>query len=133
RLDERLEQELDSAALPLPDSSPDAPSPEPEVPEGVPASRRKPSEVEALELLAALRACSWELQAVADRLGIPRPSVYALIKRFPHIRTAGDLGPEEIAHCFHECRGDLDAMVERLQVSRRALQRRVRELGLGDI
>ena len=88
--------------------------------------------MEEHELFAALRACSWELQAVADRLGIPRPSVYALIKRFPQVRTAGDLSPEEIGRCFHECRGDLDAMVERLQVSRRALQRRIRELGLGD-
>ena len=70
------------------------------------------------------------MQAAADRLGIPRPSIYPLIKRFPHLRTAGDLSPEEIERCFHECRGELDAMVERLQVSRRALQRRIRELGL---
>jgi len=132
RLDERLEQELDAASLPLPDSFPDALTPVPEEPEYESVSRRKPSEVEEQELLEALRACSWELQAVADRLGIPRPSVYALIKRFPHIRTAGDLSPEEITRCFHECQGDLESMVARLEVSRRALQRRIRELGLGD-
>ncbi|HEX8823948.1 MAG TPA: sigma-54 dependent transcriptional regulator [Archangium sp.] len=133
RTDARLEQELDAAALPLPSGTRVDSSTERRVPEveQEPLPRRKPSEVEEHELLAALRDCSWELQSVADRLGIPRPSVYTLIKRFPHLRTAGDLNPEEIERCFHECRGDLDAMVERLQVSRRALQRRIRELRLG--
>jgi two-component system nitrogen regulation response regulator GlnG len=137
RTDARLEQELDASAQPLPggsrgDSSAAPRVPEPEEEAQAPAPRRKPSEVEEHELLAALRHCSWELQAAADRLGIPRPSIYPLIKRFPHLRTAGDLSPEEIERCFHECRGELDAMVERLQVSRRALQRRIRELGLDD-
>jgi two-component system nitrogen regulation response regulator GlnG len=134
RTDARLEQELDAAALPLPSGSQEDSSAPPQVPEEAqePVPRRKPSEVGEHELLAALRHCSWELQAAADRLGIPRPSIYPLIKRFPHLRTAGDLSPEEIERCFHECRGELDAMVERLQVSRRALQRRIRELGLDD-
>jgi two-component system nitrogen regulation response regulator GlnG len=93
-------------------------------------ARRKPSDVTESELLDALRACAWDLKAAADRLRIPRPSIYDLIERSPHIRTAGDLGAEEITQCFHACGGDLDAMVEKLQVSKRALNRRLRELGL---
>jgi two-component system nitrogen regulation response regulator GlnG len=70
------------------------------------------------------------LKATAEELGISRPSLYQLIERCPAIRKAGDLAPEEIARCHQECQGDLDAMVERLMVSRDALYRRVRELGL---
>jgi two-component system nitrogen regulation response regulator GlnG len=92
--------------------------------------RRKPSDVTESELLEALRACAWDLKAAADRLRIPRPSIYDLIERSPNIRTAGDLGAEEITQCFHACGGDLDAMVTQLQVSKRALNRRLRELGL---
>jgi two-component system nitrogen regulation response regulator GlnG len=93
-------------------------------------ARRKPAEVSEAELVEALRACAWDLKAAADRLRIPRPSMYALIERFPHIRTAGSLRADEIAACFDACDGDLDAMVRALQVSRRALQRRINELGL---
>lgn len=92
--------------------------------------RRKPSDVTEAELLEALRACAWDLKATADRLQIQRPSIYHLIERHPGIRTAGDLGAEEITRCFRDCDGDVDAMVARLQVSKRALIRRIRELGL---
>ena len=101
-------------------------------PSAAPATtaRRKPSEITEDELLEALRACAWDLKAAADRLRIPRPSIYDLIDKRPHIRTAGDLDADEIARCFRDCAGDLDAMAARVQVSRRALQRRVKELGL---
>jgi two-component system nitrogen regulation response regulator GlnG len=92
--------------------------------------RRKPSSVTEPELVEALRACGWDLKAAADRLGIPRPSIYDLIDRSPNLRTAGDLAVDEIARSFEACRGDLDAMAAQLQVSRRALGRRVKELGL---
>ncbi|NBD07349.1 sigma 54-interacting transcriptional regulator [Corallococcus silvisoli] len=95
---------------------------------GVP--RRKPSQVTEAELLAALRASAWDLKAAADALGIPRPSVYDLIDKSPNLRTAGDLDAEEIARCFEACGGDLDAMVRTLEVSKRALGRRLKELGL---
>jgi two-component system nitrogen regulation response regulator GlnG len=96
------------------------------------AGRRKPSEVTETELRAALRACAWEPKAAADRLRIPRPSIYDLIAKTPNIRTAGDLSAEEITVCFRACGGDLDAMAAQLQVSKRALNRRVKELGLSD-
>jgi two-component system nitrogen regulation response regulator GlnG len=92
--------------------------------------RRKPSELTETELREALRACDWDLKATADRLRIPRPSIYDLIARYPDIRTAGDLGGDEIIACFRACDGDVDAMVARLEVSKRALTRRLHELGL---
>jgi two-component system nitrogen regulation response regulator GlnG len=130
RVDPRLEQTLEADASPVPGRalSPEEP-PSPEDSEAKP-HRRKPSEVTEQELLEALRACSWDLKATADWLGIPRPSVYVLIDKSSLLRTARDLTPEEITRCYQECGGDLDKMVQRLEVSRRALQRRVRELGL---
>ncbi|QSQ26000.1 sigma-54-dependent Fis family transcriptional regulator [Pyxidicoccus parkwayensis] len=133
RVDARLEQTLDGDAQPVPGKEP-APSSAAaahDTPEAKP-TRRKPSEVSEQELLEALRACSWDLKATADWLGIPRPSVYVLIDKSSLLRTARDLSPEEITRCFHECEGDLDKMVQRLEVSKRALQRRLRELGLGN-
>lgn len=101
-----------------------------------PASRsaaarwRKPAEVSQDELLAVLRAHRWRLKSAAEELGISRPSLYVLIERCPAIRKAGDLEVEEIVLCHRECGGDLDLMVERLMVSRDALHRRIREIGL---
>ncbi|MCP3141520.1 sigma 54-interacting transcriptional regulator [Pyxidicoccus xibeiensis] len=139
RVDARLEQELGSAALSAPGRAlstyaPQLPVPGPEdtpVPEEAVPTRRKPADVSEQELLEALRASAWDLQATAGRLGISRASVYLLIDKSSLLRAAGDLSPEEITRCFHECGGDLDQMVQKLEVSRRALQRRVRELGLG--
>jgi two-component system nitrogen regulation response regulator GlnG len=95
-----------------------------------PVVRRKPSEISEPELLAALRRNAWDFQAAGDELGIPRASMYDLVKKSQGIRTAGDLSAEELTRSFHECQGDLDAMVQRLEVSKRALRRRVKELGL---
>ena len=130
QLDPQLDAELSATAHPstppqsLPAQSSAAPAASPPVP------RRKPSEVSEEALVAALRTAAWDLKAAADELGIPRPSIYDLIKHHPHIRTAGDLSSNEIERCFHECEGDLDRMVSKLEVSKRALQRRLKELGL---
>jgi two-component system, NtrC family, nitrogen regulation response regulator GlnG len=94
------------------------------------ARRRKPADISQDELLAVLRAHRWRLRPTAEALGISRPSLYVLIERCPAIRKAGDLKVEEIVLCHRECGGDLDLMVERLRVSRDALHRRIRELGL---
>jgi len=126
RLDPRLADELGAVARPRRSE----PIPVPVLSEPGSVPRRKPSEVTEPELVEALRACAWDLKAAADRLRIPRPSIYDLIDKSPNIRTAGDLGADEITRCFLDCEGDLDAMVARLQVSKRALSRRIKELGL---
>jgi two-component system nitrogen regulation response regulator GlnG len=108
-----------------------APAVFPAQPSGaVAARRRKPADVSQDELLAVLRAHRWRLKRAAEALGISRPSLYVLIERCPAIRKAGDLKVEEIVLCHREHGGDLDLMVERLMVSRDALHRRIRELGL---
>jgi two-component system nitrogen regulation response regulator GlnG len=106
---------------------------EAEAPRGPAAAspeRRRPSEVSEEELIAALRASRWDLQAASEQLHISRPSLYALVEANPRLRKAGDLSTAEIAHCWEEVGGDIEAMVDRLQVSRKALSRRLRELKL---
>ncbi|WP_433931668.1 sigma 54-interacting transcriptional regulator [Sorangium cellulosum] len=95
------------------------------------SGRRRPADVTEQELGDALRASRFDLAAAAERLGVSRASMYLLIERHPRFRTAGDLTPEEIARSHGECGGDVARMAERLEVSERALLRRVRELGLG--
>jgi two-component system, NtrC family, nitrogen regulation response regulator GlnG len=127
RLSPHMEQELSSAPAPVAEKAPAVRTRQ--KPESA-GSRRKPSEVNDAELLEALRATGWDMKAAAERLGISRPSLYMLIDKSPSLRTAVELSVEEITRCFHECKGDLDAMVQRLEVSKRGLQRRVKELGL---
>lgn len=105
---------------------------QPGVPEETsPVRRRKSTEVTSEEVIAALRKTGWDVKAAAEWLNVPRSSMYDLIDKCPGIRTAGDLTADEITACFRECQGDLDRMVQRLEVSKRALNRRVKELGLG--
>jgi len=139
RVDPRLEKELESSLLPRPGHPAtkvaaeivvkSSPTPKPPAEPKAPA-RRRASDVSETELLAALRESAWDLKAAADRLGIPRSSIYNLIDKNPRLRTAGDLSVEEITRCFQECGGDLEAMAQRLEVSQRALGRRIKELGL---
>ncbi|HYI02314.1 sigma-54 dependent transcriptional regulator [Hyalangium sp.] len=126
--DPRLEQELEGGAVPMSSQALAPALPEARAAPGTP--RRKASEVGGQELLSALRESGWDLKAAASRLGISRASLYDLIERSPHVRTSKDLSPEEVTRCFHECQGDLESMVQRLEVSKRGLLRRVRELGL---
>jgi two-component system nitrogen regulation response regulator GlnG len=91
---------------------------------------RSPEDVTDDELLAALRANRWRIQRAAAELGISRGSLYDRIERSQRIRKAADLSREEIEACQASCRGDLDAMVEALEVSKRGLQRRMTQLGL---
>jgi DNA-binding NtrC family response regulator len=95
-----------------------------------PSSRRKPGETTEEEVEAALRANRWDLVATAAALRVSRASLYVIIQKSPRLRTAGALTPQEISRCHDECAGDVDRMVELLEVSEKALRRRLRELGL---
>jgi two-component system, NtrC family, nitrogen regulation response regulator GlnG len=91
---------------------------------------RSPEDVPEDELLEALRAHRWRIQRAAEALGISRGSLYDRIERSSRIRKAADLSSEEIRACRERCGGDLDAMAEALEVSKRGLQRRMTQLGL---
>jgi DNA-binding NtrC family response regulator len=95
-----------------------------------PRALRRPSDVSEDEMLAVLEAHRWDLAATARALHITRPSLYMLIERSGRVRTAGDLGADEITRCHHDLGGDLDEMAVHLRVSRSALRRRLNELGL---
>ncbi|MGK4004046.1 sigma 54-interacting transcriptional regulator [Sorangium sp. So ce1036] len=94
------------------------------------AGWRKPSDVREEELLDALRRARWDLKAAAELLGVSRTSLYALVESCPRVRRASHLPLDEIARCYRECEGHIDAMADRLEVSKRALLRRIRELRL---
>jgi len=53
-----------------------------------------------------------------------------MIETSDRVRTAGHLDVDEIRACHRDLGGDLDAMVDRLRVSKPALRRRIKELGL---
>ncbi len=95
----------------------------------VAAARRRPSDIPEDELVAALKANRWRPQATADQLGISRASIYDRIAQSSRIRTASDLGREEIESCRAHCGGDLHRMVDLLEVSPEALRRRMKQLG----
>ncbi len=94
------------------------------------AGERKPADISEVELVAAMRAARFRPQAAARRLGIPRSSIYDLIARSRHLRTAAGLGREEIAAAAAEHGGHIETMAAALEVSASALRRRMRELGM---
>ncbi|HKV13229.1 MAG TPA: sigma-54 dependent transcriptional regulator [Thermoanaerobaculia bacterium] len=103
----------------------------PSAPRRKPAAEyRIPSEVSEAEVLEALRANRWEVKQAAEQLGISRPSLYVLMERFGSIRKAVDLERDEILATREACGGNLDAMVARLEVSKRGLQQRMKQLGI---
>jgi two-component system nitrogen regulation response regulator GlnG len=91
---------------------------------------RSPSEVVESDLLEALRANRWEVKAAAAQLGISRPALYLLLDKFPGIRKAADLSRDEILEVRELCGGDLNAMVNRLEVSKKGLLQRMNQLGI---
>ncbi len=92
--------------------------------------RRKPAEIAKAELLEALEQNRWDLKATAQVLAISRPSLYMLLERFPQLRAMRNLTAEQLAQCYRDCGGNLDAMATLLHISQGALRRRLRELQL---
>ena len=122
---ERLLREVS----PKPATSPPVPPPpQPSKPPAV--TYRSPSEITRDELIEALRANRWELKGAAEALGISRPAIYLLLEKHPGIRTARDLSRAEILECQQICGDDLDAMASHLEVSRKGLQQKMKEIGL---
>lgn len=94
------------------------------------SNRRSPADVGEEELLAALRNHRWKLKPTARALGLARTSLYMLVERHPQVRKAVDLGREELERCFEACGGNVEAMVDRLEVSAAGLRQRLKDLGL---
>lgn len=93
-------------------------------------SYRPPSEVDEEELVEALADNRYLVKPTARQLGVSRSSLYALMDKSPRVRKASDLSREEIEASLERHGGDLDAMVDELQVSGNGLQMRMKELGI---
>ena len=91
---------------------------------------RRPAQITEDELVAALRAHRWRLNDAAAALGIPRSSLYHLIERTDRVRKASDLSLSEIEASRDNVGGSIARMADELEVSERALRRRMGQLGL---
>lgn len=134
----RIESMLETASVSRP-STPPAPD------SAVPASMSsvstssvstapgpsRPSDLDDNAVEEAMRASDFEPAAAARRLGIRRPSLYNLIRRHPTLRLAEDIPEAELRSVLAECDGDTAEAARRLEVSRRALGRRMARLGEG--
>ena len=109
-------------------------APEPaSTPVGAPAPApgpRRPSDLREEEVVATLRAHRFRPAAAADALGIPRSSIYDLMKKIPGLRKAADLSREDITAAQVRVGPSLEAVAADLEVSESALRRRLGELGL---
>ena len=123
---ERLLREVSSMPAAAAPPVPVAPLP----PKPPAVTYRSPSEITRDELVEALRSNRWELKGAAASLGISRPAIYLLLEKHPEIRTARDLSRAEILECQQLCGDDLDAMASHLEVSRKGLQQKMKEIGL---
>jgi hypothetical protein len=77
-----------------------------------------------------LRVHRWDVEATAAALGISRTSRYGPIECSGLVRSTEDLGVDETRACLQGTDGDLDVMIERWCVSKKALRRRIEEPGL---
>ncbi len=96
-----------------------------------PPARKRASELREEEVLTALRAHDFRPAATADALGIPRSSIYDLMKRIPGLRKASELTREEIDEAHARVGPSLEAVAAALEVSQRALRRRLGQLESG--
>lgn len=94
------------------------------------ANYRSPAEISEEALIDTLRAHRFRLQPTAAALGISRTSLYDLIEKNPRFRKAVDLSREEIEEAKAQLHGDLEAMVDHFEVSKRGLLRRMTQLGM---
>jgi len=108
-----------------PPARPDAEGPDPDK-----EAYRSPSDVSEDELLEVLQRHRWTVKPAAAELGVSRASLYNLMERSSQVRKASDLTREEIEASRDSHGGDLAAMVDDLQVSRRGLEMRMKELKL---
>jgi len=85
-------------------------------------------ETRADDLEAVLSSNRWRIGPTAKAMGVSRKTVYAWIDRSPDLRTANDLGAQELRETARAFDGEIQRMADHLKVSKRGLQLRLREL-----
>jgi DNA-binding NtrC family response regulator len=123
---------LDALAVeaPLPRAAPAAPAAPAPAPAPAPAEPPRPADITDDQLVAALRAHGFSPERAAAALGIPRSSIYRLMDRCALVRKASELDADEIRAAHARTGGDVEAMAALLEVSVRALRRRMGALPL---
>ena len=91
---------------------------------------RRPAEISDDEIRETLRMHHCEVKAAADALGMSRNTLYDRIRSSEIMRTAKDVSMDEICQARDECCDDLDAMADRLGISKGGLLLRMKKLGL---
>ncbi len=107
-----------------------APAPTSALPEAVPAGRKKLTDINEQDILAAMQANDWQIQGAAQALGVSRPSMYKLLETHSQIRRAEQIPREEIVQTLEQCSGDVEACAAQLKTPGEALRRYLRMLGL---
>ncbi len=110
--------------------TPPSDGPVPERPGPAAGGRRRPEHLEEREIAETLRAHRWSVRDAAEALGIARTSLYERIAKSRNLRRASDLGEDELREALAHAAGDLERMAGTLEVSKRGLVRRLRQLGL---
>lgn len=123
----RLQSLLGPTPAPRPPARSEPPPERPSPPE----APRRPSDLDDEEVEEAMRVCAFEPAAAARHLGIRRPSLYNLVRRHPRLRLAEDIPEAELRDALAENSDDVEATASQLEISRRALGRRIAQLSLG--
>ena len=93
-----------------------------------PPAYRSPDEVGEEELVTALRSNRWKILGAARQLGVSRTSLYSLIEKSPHLRKGSELTRSQIEQALDATGGNIGRAATELEVSKRALQMRLKEL-----
>ncbi|SFC53082.1 sigma-54-dependent transcriptional regulator [Massilia yuzhufengensis] len=112
-----------------PEEAPAPPAPRGEAADAAP--RRRPSALSDGDVLDAMAAHDWNIQAAAQALRISRPSLYKLLEDHPVIRRAETIPENDIARAMEACGGDVERCAATLKTPAEALRRRWRLLRPG--
>jgi two-component system nitrogen regulation response regulator GlnG len=103
----------------------------PDQPQSTPRKRQRASSAITDDtIIQVLRENNFNVSAAASALDVSRTWLFTRMDGCDRIRKASDLEEVEIRRCLDECRGDLDAMVARLEVSKHGLKQRMTHFGI---
>jgi DNA-binding NtrC family response regulator len=88
------------------------------------------AELSDADFVAAWRAAKYEVASIARQLGVSRSAIYRRLQNLRECRLAADVPLGEMLSALDACRGDLASTADRLAVSRRGLQTRLRASGV---
>jgi len=92
---------------------------------------KRPQDLTEDEILEALERTGWRRAAAADRLGIARSSLYALIAGNTRLVRSQELTRPQVDEALARHNGDLARVASELRVSEHALKLRIQSFGRG--